>query len=88
MMDLDAGAIGTDKTPQREDFRAGAGFGVRYAFDQAAQTNDIDIASFERLSLALEDTVSEPLTKVLADFEFDAVPSLDRSKAWRWRQSR
>lgn len=62
--------------------------GIRYAFDQAAQTNDIDIASFERLSLALEDTVSEPLTKVLADFEFDAVPSLERDKVWRWRQSR
>lgn len=27
---VDAGAIGTDKTPQREDFRAGAGFGIRY----------------------------------------------------------
>lgn len=62
--------------------------GVRYAFDQAAQTNDIDIASFERLSLVLEDVVSKPLTKVLADFEFDAVPSLERDKVWRWRQSR
>ncbi|USQ94005.1 autotransporter assembly complex protein TamA [Caulobacter sp. RL271] len=27
---IDAGAIGTDKTPRREDFRAGAGFGIRY----------------------------------------------------------
>ncbi|MET3665867.1 translocation and assembly module TamA [Caulobacter sp. 1776] len=27
---IDAGAIGTDKTPRREDFRAGAGLGVRY----------------------------------------------------------
>ena len=27
---IDAGAIGTHETPQREDFRAGAGFGVRY----------------------------------------------------------
>lgn len=62
--------------------------GVRYAFDQAAQTNDIDIASFERLSLALDDVVSEPLTKVMADFEFDAVPSLNRDKTWRWKQSR
>lgn len=62
--------------------------GVRYAFDQAAQTNDIDIASFERLSLVLADVVSEPITKVLADFEFDAVPSLDRGKVWRWKQSR
>jgi len=62
--------------------------GVRYTFDQAAQTNDIDIASFERLSLVLEDAVSEPLTKVLADFAFDAVPSLERDKVWRWKQSR
>lgn len=62
--------------------------GIRYAFDQAAQTNDIDIASFERLSLVLADVVSEPLTKVLADFEFDAVPSLEPGKVWRWRQSR
>lgn len=61
--------------------------GFRYDFDQAAQTNDIDVASFERLSLALEDAVSEPLTKVLADFAFDAVPSLERDKVWRWRQS-
>ena len=27
---IDAGAIGTDKTPRREDFRAGAGIGIRY----------------------------------------------------------
>ena len=27
---IDAGAIGSDKTPRREDFRAGAGFGIRY----------------------------------------------------------
>jgi translocation and assembly module TamA len=27
---IDAGAIGTDNTPRREDFRVGAGFGVRY----------------------------------------------------------
>ncbi|ACL95140.1 outer membrane protein assembly factor [Caulobacter vibrioides] len=27
---VDAGAIGTHETPQREDFRAGAGLGVRY----------------------------------------------------------
>ncbi len=27
---IDAGAIGSYKTPRREDFRAGAGFGIRY----------------------------------------------------------
>ncbi|MEO0361701.1 MAG: GSU2403 family nucleotidyltransferase fold protein, partial [Pseudomonadota bacterium] len=39
--------------------------GLRYGFDEAAQTDDIDIASFERLSLALEDAVSPPLQSVL-----------------------
>ncbi|MFC5556261.1 nucleotidyltransferase family protein [Methylobacterium iners] len=62
--------------------------GVRYAFDQAAQTNDVDIASFERLSLALGDTVSEPLQSVLRDFAFEPVPTLDPGLAWRWRQTR
>ncbi|MBA4789201.1 MAG: hypothetical protein H2042_05835 [Rhizobiales bacterium] len=62
--------------------------GVRYGLDEAAQTNDMDIASFERLSLALEDVVSEPLQRVLGEFSFDAVPSLDKDKIWRWRQSR
>ncbi len=62
--------------------------GLRYGFDEAAQTNDIDIASFERLSLALEDVVSEPLQKVLAEFAFDPVPTLERDAVWRWRQTR
>jgi hypothetical protein len=62
--------------------------GIRYGFDEAAQTNDLDIASFERLSLALDDIVSEKLQKVLSDFAFDPVPGLDRDKTWRWRQTR
>lgn len=62
--------------------------GVRLPFDQTAQTDDIDIASFERLSIALDDTVSEPLEKVLQDFSFEPAPSLDRGKTWRWKQTR
>jgi hypothetical protein len=62
--------------------------GWRMSFDDTAQTNDVDIASFERLSLALEDTVSEPLNKVLGEFAFEPVPSLDHDKNWRWRQQR
>lgn len=62
--------------------------GLRYRFDDLSQTNDIDIASFERLSLALGDTVSEPIEKVLADFKFNPVPSLEPHKTWRWRQTR
>lgn len=62
--------------------------GVRFPFDQTAQTHDLDIASFERLSLALEDVVSEPLRKVLSEFAFEALPTLDRDRIWRWKQTR
>jgi hypothetical protein len=62
--------------------------GIQYTFDETAQTNDLDIASFERLSLALDDVVSVKLHKVLSDFSFEAVPSLDRDKTWRWKQTR
>ncbi len=62
--------------------------GVRFAFDQTAMTGDIDIASFEHLSLALEDKAQPPITDVLGEFSFDPVPSLDAGKVWRWRQTR
>lgn len=62
--------------------------GVRFTLDQIAQTGDIDIASFERLSVALNDVVSQPLSQVLKDFSFEAISSLDPGKTRRWRQSR
>ncbi|MEO9780415.1 MAG: GSU2403 family nucleotidyltransferase fold protein [Sedimentitalea sp.] len=62
--------------------------GVRYGFDEMAQTGDIDIASFEKLSLALEDVVAPPLQDVMGEFSFAPVPSLDGNKVWRWRQTR
>lgn len=62
--------------------------GVRYRFDDMAQTGDIDIASFERLSLALDDIVNPPLPDVMEGFSFAPVPSLDGNKVWRWRQTR
>lgn len=61
--------------------------GLRYRFDDLAQTGDIDIASFERLSLALDDQTEPGVEAVLADFSFDPVPSLSPNKAWRWRQT-
>lgn len=61
--------------------------GLRYNFDDTAQTRDVDIASFERLSLALEDTVSPPLEHVFKDFAFDPVPSLQSRHVWRWKQT-
>lgn len=62
--------------------------GVRLGFDQMAQTGDIDIASFERLSLALEDVVAPPVQKILSDFAFEEVPALRGEGTWRWRQTR
>lgn len=62
--------------------------GIRYSFDEMAQTGDIDIASFEQLSLALEDIVARPLQDVLSDFSFAPVPSLHGNKVWKWRQTR
>ncbi|MDK3020818.1 nucleotidyltransferase family protein [Pseudodonghicola flavimaris] len=62
--------------------------GVRLGFDDSAQTDDLDIASFERLSLALDDRADPPLGAVLADFRFDPVPALDNLQAWRWSQSK
>lgn len=61
--------------------------GLRLGLDQVAQTDDIDIASFERLSLALEDAASPPVQQVLAEFAFAPVPSLEPGKTWRWKQT-
>lgn len=62
--------------------------GVRISAEAAAQTNDIDIASFERLSLALEDQVDPALGDVFTALEFEPLPTMQRGKVWRWRQTR
>ncbi len=61
--------------------------GIRIGFDQSASTDDIDIASFERLSLALADTVEPPLAEVFSDLQFDPLPTIESGKTWRWRQT-
>lgn len=61
--------------------------GIRLTTDQAAMTLDIDIASFERLSFALEDTVETDLATVFEELDFTPVPTLDHGQAWRWRQA-
>ncbi|WP_151719266.1 nucleotidyltransferase family protein [Gemmobacter serpentinus] len=61
--------------------------GLRYGIDAMAQTDDLDIASFERLSVALGDHVEEDLAETFRGLAFDPVPSLQDSAVWRWRQS-
>ncbi|MDB6178665.1 GSU2403 family nucleotidyltransferase fold protein [Paracoccus sp. Z330] len=60
---------------------------LRYDLTQAAQTDDLDIASFERLSLALDDVAAPPVQKVLSEFDFTPAPSLEPGRTWRWRQT-
>jgi hypothetical protein len=61
--------------------------GVRIGADAAAQTNDIDIASFERLSLALADQVDPVLKNVFTSMDFAPLPAVQPGKVWRWRQT-
>lgn len=61
--------------------------GIRIGFEEAAQTDDIDIASFERLSIVIEDQVDTPIDDIFQSLKFEPVPSLDRQHVWRWRQT-
>jgi hypothetical protein len=62
--------------------------GVRFDSEEMAQTGDIDFASFERLSVALGDTVQENPGAILRTLAFDPVPGLQDRQVWKWRQSR
>lgn len=61
--------------------------GLRLSLDETAMTRDVDIASFEKLSLALEDSVEPGLTEVFDQLRFAPVPEIRTNKVWRWRQS-
>lgn len=61
--------------------------GVALGFDRLAQTGDIDIGSFERLSFAIGDTVETPLAEVFSDLKFQPVPAMDPGRTWRWAQA-
>ena len=62
--------------------------GMRFGTDALAQTNDLDIAAFQRLSLALGDQVDESLAQTFGALDFAPVPSLQGAHVWRWRQTR
>lgn len=61
--------------------------GVRIGTSLLAHTGDLDIASFERLSLVLGDKVTEPMAEVMRDFSFLPVPSTNGPKVWKWRDA-
>lgn len=62
--------------------------GVRMDAERLAQTGDIDLASFQRLSVALEDKVEEDPGDILSALKFDPVPGISDRQIWKWRQSR
>ncbi|GAW35526.1 hypothetical protein RA2_02589 [Roseovarius sp. A-2] len=61
--------------------------GVTLPLGSVANTGDVDIAQFERLSVALQDAVEPSLAQTFAALKFDPVQGLDRDSVWRWRQS-
>lgn len=51
-----------------------------------ANTGDIDIAQFEKLSVALEDQVDPGLAETFSALKFAPLPELDQGRTWRWAQ--
>ncbi|MFP7572024.1 GSU2403 family nucleotidyltransferase fold protein [Marivita sp. S2033] len=60
--------------------------GLRLPLGGMANTGDIDIAQFEKLSIALEDQVDPGLAETFTALKFDPLPALDRGRTWRWAQ--
>ena len=60
--------------------------GLRLPLGGMATTGDIDVAQFEKLSVALEDRVDPSLAQTFTDLKFEPVPALDRGRTWRWTQ--
>lgn len=60
--------------------------GIRLPLGGMATTGDIDIAQFEKLSLALEDQVDPGLAETFSALKFDPLPALGSGQAWRWAQ--
>ena len=72
-------------------FRAYEGeLGVRIPHaDQAANTGDVDIAAFQRLSVAIAETdsVDPGPSEIFSSLKFEAVPALRNNHTWKWRQA-
>ena len=60
--------------------------GLRLPLGGMANTGDIDIAQFEKLSVALEDQVDPGLADTFSALKFVPLPALDQGRTWRWAQ--
>lgn len=61
--------------------------GMRVSSDANAITGDIDVASFERLSLSVEDHADPELPAVLRDLGMSPIGSLNHKTPTRWRMT-
>jgi hypothetical protein len=60
--------------------------GVRLPLGGMANTGDIDIAQFEKLSVALQDQVDPSLARTFSMLKFDPLPAVESGQTWRWAQ--
>lgn len=60
--------------------------GVRLPLGGVANTGDIDIAQFGKLSVALEDQVDPGLAETFSALKFDPLPGMTAGQTWRWAQ--
>ncbi len=60
--------------------------GIRLPLGGMANTGDIDIAQFEKLSIALEDQVDPGLAETFSALKFAPLPGLGPGRTWRWEQ--
>ena len=60
--------------------------GLRLPLGGMANTGDIDIAQFQKLSLALQDQVDPGLAETFSALKFAPLPGLSPGQTWRWSQ--
>ncbi len=60
--------------------------GLRLPLGGMANTGDIDIAQFEKLSVALQDRVDPNLPETFSALKFAPLPDLQPGRTWRWTQ--
>ena len=60
--------------------------GVRMIADGTSMTDDMDIASFEKLAVTILDTADPDLSSVFEDLSFRPVPTLHNAHVWKWTQ--
>jgi hypothetical protein len=62
--------------------------GIPFASEDVAQTQDVDVASFERLSVAIGDAADPGVIEALGELDFSPAPNLDPGRSWRLRRLR